>query len=161
MEDEYLQIISKIISNRKFKKLQDEVHHHNTNRYKHLVDVSYRTYKVCKKKNLDYVSATRAAVLHDFYFDNDFDKSRLRMFSHYKVAIGNANKICNLNMKEENIIASHMFPVGGKLPKYKESIIVNAIDDMISIKERVNGDYKKFKFAFRVLVIFFINFINY
>ena len=150
METEYLQIIDKIISNRKFKKLVNERHHHNSNRYQHLIDVSYKTYKVCKKLGLDYVSATRAAVLHDFYFDKDFTKNRTKMVKHYKVALKNAGKLCNLSPLEENIIASHMFPVGGKLPKYKESVVVNAIDDVISIKERVQGDVKKFRYAIKL-----------
>ena len=31
---------------------------------------------------------------------------------------------------EKNIICSHMFPIGGKVPKYLESVIVDIIDDL-------------------------------
>lgn len=152
-EDEFLQIVDKIISNRKFLKLKDEKHHHNSNRYKHMLDVSYKTYKYCKKKNLDYISATRAAVMHDFYFDTDFEKKGKKILKHYEIAIENAKKLGNLSEKEENIIASHMFPVGGKLPKYKESIVVDVIDDIVSTKERLNGDFSKVRFAIKLGVI--------
>lgn len=155
-EEEFLQIVNKIISNRKYLKLQNEKHHHNSNRYKHMMDVSYMTYKFCKKKNLDYKSATRAAILHDFYFDDDFKSSPKRMFKHYEVAIKNAKKLCNLNEKEENIIASHMFPIGGKIPKYKESIVVDVIDDIVSTKERINGDVKKLKYMVKLTIVLLI-----
>ena len=161
METEYLQIVNKIILNRKFLKLKDEVHHHNTNRYDHLIDVSYRTYKICKRLNLDYISATRAAVLHDFYFDNDFKSERKKMLKHYEVSIVNANKLCKLNEKEKNIIASHMFPIGGKLPKYFESVIVNVVDDCLSIKERVNGDVKRFNYAIKFISLLLMSFISF
>ena len=89
---EYLQIVEKILENRKFNKLKEETHHHNSNRFMHSLEVSYKTYKVCKKLNLDYESATRAALLHDFFFDSEFQNKKERMLRHPVKALENSMK---------------------------------------------------------------------
>ena len=154
---EYLQIVEKIFNNRKFNKLKEEIHHHNSNRFSHSVDVSYKTYKICKKLNLDYESATKAALLHDFFFESEFDNKRDQMLNHPKKALENAKKITNLTKKEENIIESHMYPVGGKLPRSIESVIVDIVDDYVSLKEKLGGDYRSLKAAMNFLFVLFIS----
>ena len=154
---EYIQIVEKLLSNRKFNKLKEETHHHNSNRFNHSLDVSYKTYKICKKLGLDYESAARAALLHDFFFDDEFNNKRERMLKHPYIALANAEKITKLSSKEKNIIASHMYPVGGKVPRYAESIIVDLVDDYVSVKEKFGGDLKSFKAAFNFLFILFIS----
>ena len=154
---EYLQIVEKIFNNRKFNKLKNETHHHNSNRFSHSVDVSYKTYKICKKLNLDYESATKAALLHDFFFESEFDNKRDQMLNHPKKAVENAKKITTLTKKEENIIESHMYPVGGKLPRSIESVIVDMVDDYVSLKEKLGGDYRSLKAAMNFLFVLFIS----
>ena len=90
---EYIQIVEKLLSNRKFNKLKEETHHHNSNRFNHSLDVSYKTYKICKKLGLDYESAARAALLHDFFFVDEFNNKRERMLKHPYIALANAEKI--------------------------------------------------------------------
>ncbi len=158
-DSEYLDITNKIFENNEFKKLKYEVHHINSNRLDHSICVSKKTYKVCKKFNLDYKSATKAALLHDFFFDDEFFNKKDQMLNHPKKAVENSLKITDLTDKEINIIESHMYPIGKKLPKYKESVIVNAIDDYVSIKERVSLDYAYFKTAVSFLIIVLINII--
>lgn len=154
---EYLQIVEKILNNRKFIKLKEEKHHHNSNRFNHSLEVSYTTYKICKKLKLNYKSAAKAALLHDFFFDKEFKNKKQQMFCHPKKALENAKKITTLTKKEENIITSHMCPIGRHIPKYKESIIVDLVDDYISLKEKFGIDYKNFKAAINFLFIVIIN----
>lgn len=154
---EYLQIVEKLLENRKFSKLKNETHHHNSNRFNHSVEVSYKTYKICKKLRLDYESATKAALLHDFFFDREFDNKRERLIKHPKIALENAKKITNLTEKEQNIITSHMYPIGGTLPKHIESVIVDAVDDYVSLKEKLGGDFKSLKTAVNFLFILLIS----
>lgn len=161
MDNNYLELTKKILSNRKFMKLKYEVHHRNTNRYDHSVDVSYRAYKICKKLNLDYKSVARAALLHDFYFDSEFKSECKKILKHPEASLENASKLCNLNDKEISIITSHMFPVGGKIPRNFESLIVNLVDDYVSIRERINGDFRKLRYAVRFIVLLFVCFIKY
>ncbi len=154
---EYLQIVGDLLENRKFNKLKQEKHHHNSNRFNHCVDVSYMTYNVCKKLKLDYESATKAALLHDFFFDDEFKNKRKRMLSHPETAIKNAKKITTLSSKEESIIVSHMYPIGGKMPKNIESIVVDVVDDYVSLKEKLGGDLKSLKAAVNFLFVLTIN----
>ena len=56
-----------ITTNREFKKLAYFSHHIYTSRYQHSINVAYYTYKMAKALKLDYVSATRGAMLHDFF----------------------------------------------------------------------------------------------
>lgn len=157
---EYLDITEKCINNRKFKKLINEKHHYVTNRYSHNLEVSYRTYKVCKYLKLDYKSATRAALVHDFFFDDEFNNKISKLTKHPQVAFVNASKLYHLNEKEQNIIKSHMFPFGGSIPKCRESVVVDLIDDYVSIKERCTGDLKYLVAACKFLFIAFISLIK-
>ncbi|MGM9878892.1 MAG: HD domain-containing protein [Bacilli bacterium] len=154
---EYLQIVEKLLENRKFGKLKNETHHHNSNRFNHSVEVSYKTYKICKKLGLDYESATKAALLHDFFFDAEFDNKRQRLIKHPMVALENASKITNLSKKEQNIIVSHMYPIGGKMPRCLESLVVDVVDDYVSLKEKLGGDFKSLKTAVNFLFILTIS----
>ena len=148
MEDkEFNDIVEDIVKNDEFNKLK-EYKHHGDNRLDHCIRVSYSSYKKAKKLKLDYNSAARAGLLHDFFFVNNQKitlKERLKVLvNHPKIALENSKKIVNLNKKEENIIVSHMFPIGFTLPKCKESILVNLVDDAFSIKERVLSTVKIF-----------------
>ena len=57
-----------------------------------------------------------------------------QLLKHPVKAVENANQIMSLNEKEQNIIESHMYPIGKKFPKYKESIIVDIVD-IVDLKE--------------------------
>lgn len=160
MSSEYLSIVEKILSNRKYQKLKNETHHHNSNRYKHSLEVSYLSYKIAKKMNLDYESVARAGLVHDFFFDKEIPNRGKRLIKHYQKSITNAEKLIKLNDMEKNIISSHMFPVGGTLPKYKESILVDMIDDYVSIKEKVSGDLKSLQTAAMFITIVITNFLR-
>ena len=93
---EFTSIISDILTNREFKKLAYFSHHIYTSRYQHSINVAYYTYKMAKALKLDYVSATRGAMLHDFflYYWQD-DKLTIKEHSdlHPKIALENAKKI--------------------------------------------------------------------
>ena len=132
------------------------------------MQVAYFTYLSCKKLKLDYVSATRAAMLHDLFLYDWRKKYRktnlsgLHAFVHPKIALENACKTFNLNDIEKDIIVKHMWPVTLSLPKYKESYIVTIMDKYSAcietfsyIKEKIE---KKtfYKYAYTFLSNFFI-----
>ncbi len=156
MNDEYNKIVNKIIKNKQFLKLKDETHHCVTNRYEHCKSVSYLVYKTTKKLNMDYISATRASLMHDFFYNNEFNTKKDKLFKHPSKSLENALKISNLNEKEKNIISSHMFPFGGKLPKYKESVLVDLIDDFVAVKERTATIVKYASVAFNFIIVMFL-----
>ena len=128
-KDEFLKIINDIENNNKFKELDNELHHGIT-RYGHSYRVAKATYKLSKTLKMNYIEATRAALLHDFYLDSDFsiEKSTKILSIHPNVALVNAKKYFEINDMQANIIKSHMFPLNGVRPKYKESWLVSLID---------------------------------
>lgn len=84
----------------------------------------------------------RGALLHD-YFLYDWhikDKShKWHGFVHAKFALHNAARDFELNQVEENMIVSHMFPLGRNIPKYRESMILCTADKLCALEETVNG----------------------
>lgn len=132
--NEFFSIIEDIISNNVVKQMKYFRQHCNTSCYKHCMQVAYFTYIACKKLKLDYISATRAAMLHDLFLydwrknNRDIILPGLHAFVHPQIALKNANQLFKLNQKEQDIILKHMWPVTFALPKYKESYIVTIMD---------------------------------
>ena len=65
---EFDEIIKDITENSNVSALKDHIQHINSSRYAHCKEVAFYTFLICKKLNLDYISAARGAMLHDFYF---------------------------------------------------------------------------------------------
>ena len=57
---EFFEIIQDIISNDTVKQMKNFRQHYNSSCYEHCLEVAYWSYLICKKLNLDYVSAARA-----------------------------------------------------------------------------------------------------
>lgn len=159
-DKEYLVLVSDILDNTEFKKLSNYMHH-NSNRFQHSLNVSYHSYKISKKLNLDYEKITRAALLHDFFFVDNCSLKRsnkiVTLFSHPRQALDNSLKYYDLSDMEKNIIASHMFPFGFDLPKYKESVLVDLIDDYVSICEATYAKKNELSAACTFLLVLFLN----
>ena len=138
---DFFRVIHTIIHNETVQQMKNYRQHCDTSCYKHCLYVAYYTYVVCKKLKLDYISATRAAMLHDLflydwrkeYIDEDFDG--LHAFTHPKIALRNSMKLFDLNKKEQDIILKHMWPVTISFPKYIESYIVTFMDKYSAIRE--------------------------
>lgn len=131
---EFFDIIKDVIANDTVKQMKNYRQHCNTSCYKHCMQVAYFTYITCKKLRLDYVSATRGAMLHDlFLYDwrkkyRDIDISGLHAFIHPRIALKNASEIFDLNDIEKDVIVKHMWPVTLNFPRYRESYIVTIMD---------------------------------
>ncbi len=135
-EKEFHEIIKDILKIDKFDCLQNELHH-GISRYHHCLRVAKGTYVITKKMHMDYERATRAALLHDFFTDEDtalYDvKEKFKI--HPDIALKNASKYFLLDPKQANIIASHMFPVCKVKPKYKEAWITSFVDKGVAFYE--------------------------
>ena len=146
-DTQYRNIIDEILKNREFNKLK-ELPHHKTTRLEHSKRVAYLSYRVCKKLNLDYVSAARGGLLHDFFTNKYTVKNTNKLIrNHPKIASANARKHFELSKKEINIIESHMFPISLKTkPKYKESYVVATADKIVWLYEKISGYEKAISF---------------
>lgn len=133
-----------ILNNKKFQKISYETHHGIT-RMEHTLRVSRNVYKVSKKMGLDYESATRAALLHDFFINDEFvsNLGLVQGVIHPDIALANAKGEFEINAIEENAIVAHMFPLTMTLPKYKESVVLTLVDKAVAIYE-----YFTYKFSY-------------
>ena len=119
--------------------------------------VAYYTYIVTKEMNLNYKEATIAALLHDFFIDEVKDMNSLsRLRKHPSYALENAKKYYELNDMQEDIIIHHMFPVTIIPPRYIESWIVDIIDDISAIYDKVYSMRKQLATIFNSFILFII-----
>lgn len=156
---EFEYIASEILDKDKYQSLKDEKHH-GLNRYEHSLRVAKNTYRVSKALKMDYISATRGALLHDYFNDADYQNTRgLKKNSlHPVIALNNARREYDLNSKEENIIVSHMYPFGKVKPNCKESWVVTGVDKSVAIYECARY---KFKEQLMFLFILTLNFMHF
>lgn len=142
-DKEFQDIMNPLIENKKVQEMKKYRHHFSVNCYNHCYDAAYHCYKICKKHNLDYKSAARAAMLHDMFLYDWHIKQEgkkgflnLHAFSHPKIACENACKEFDLNEKEKDIILKHMWPVTlFSLPKSREAFILTWVDKHCTIFE--------------------------
>lgn len=161
LDSEYLEIVKNILNNKEYKELR-KCEHHGINRYEHSLKVSYMAYKYAKKHNLDYKEAAIGGLLHDFFITGNmnFIEKTKSFFNHPKKSLSNSLKFYSITAKEENIIISHMFPFGSKIPKYKESWVVSLCDKKVAFTEfRLKFNYK-FRYASNLTLLILLNFIK-
>ena len=130
-------LIKDIINNQNFRELDNELHH-GISRFGHSYRVAEGVYKVTKKLHMNYKEATRAALLHDFYFNYQLEENGevKNLVEHPDIALLNASKYYELSDLQKNMIASHMFPLSKVLPKYKESFCITIVDKVVAIYEQ-------------------------
>ena len=156
----FISIISDMIENNTVKQMNDFKQHYETTCFEHCLVASYYCYLLCKKFNLDYISCSRAAMLHDlFLYDwrkRQNGRKGLHAFTHPQTAYDNASKLFDLNEKEKDIIVKHMWPVTLALPKYKESYILTLVDKYCALNESYQEIFNRFcqKKVFRYAYVF-------
>lgn len=159
LNEEFNLIIKDIINNQEFQKMK-KITHHGITRFNHSLRVSYYTFLLAKKLKLNYKEATRAALLHDFFTDETSDmKTKKALKEHPKIALNNSKKYFEISKLQEDIILKHMYPITLSMPKYKESWLVDIIDDFASLYEKTYSVNKQIKaaatFIFIMLLIRF------
>ncbi len=154
-EKEFYEIIKDIYEHEEVLKLKLH-YHHNSSIYEHVMDVSYLSYRACKFLKLDYQSAARGALLHDFFLYDwrrhdvpDLPEEKYHGIEHPKIALANARKYFILNDIEKDIVIKHMWPLTLVPPKYKESFVVSFADKYFASKEFITK-FKQRKIENRV-----------
>ena len=158
-DDEFQSIIKELIENDTVQQMKNFKQHYETTCFEHCYTAAYYCYLICKKFNLDYHSATRAAMLHDlFLYDWRIKNGRkgFHAFTHGKLACKNACELFDLNEKEKDIIIKHMWPVTIAFPKSAEGFILTFVDKYCAISESMEIIKSKLfmKKAFRYAYIF-------
>lgn len=147
---EYNKLVDDLLNNDIVLKMKNYIQHGNTTCYQHCINVSYYSYKICKKLRLDIESAARAGLLHDlFLYDWHTNSPKTTFFkqhgfTHPQIAYDNAKKYFNINEIEKDMILKHMFPLTLKFPKYKETFVIILVDKWCTMKEFFDGLYNKY-----------------
>lgn len=142
-DKEYIDIVYDILTNENFKSMDKYMQHGNTSTKLHSINVSYLSYKICKRFKLNYKAAARSGLLHDYYlydWHTHYEKTGLRFhgFTHPKTALKNALNEFTLSNLEQNIILRHMWPLTIIPPKNLEGLVVTFVDKYCSILETCN-----------------------
>jgi uncharacterized protein len=149
LENEYTEIVKDILYHDEFRKLRN-FYHHNSSIYEHARIVSYVSYRICKYLNLDFRSAARGGLLHDFFLydwrkhrKSYMTKNKIHGRAHPEIALNNSMKHFKLNEVEKDIIIKHMWPLTFRPPRYQESFVVTFADKYIASKEYIDVFRKK------------------
>lgn len=138
-DEEFQQIIEELINNETVQQMKNFRQHYETSCFDHCYTAAYYCFLICKKYHLDYISATRAAMLHDlFLYDwrvRQPDRKGFHAFTHGKKACENACQLFNLNEKEKDIIIKHMWPVTIEPPKSLEGLVLTLVDKYCAMSE--------------------------
>lgn len=138
-DKEFQDIIQPLITNDTVQQMKNFKQHYETTCFDHCLTAAYYCYFICKKYHLDYLSATRGAMLHDlFLYDwrkRQPDRKGLHAFTHGKKACENACKLFDLNEKEKDMIIKHMWPVTIEFPRSFEGFILTFVDKYCAMSE--------------------------
>ena len=166
--EEFNMIIYDLANHPTVQKMKLYRQHYDTNCFDHCYNVAFYSYLICKKLNLDYISVSRAGMLHDlFLYDwrkKQPEHKRFHGFRHPRIALNNASKLFDLNEKEKDIILKHMWPITIIPPKYIEGYIITLTDKYCALEESYNHYFNYFKkrklfryaYIFLCLVFFII-----
>jgi uncharacterized protein len=121
--------IREILEHPAFLSLSLYRHHGKQSRLLHVVAVAELVFVAARLRGFDAVSATRAALLHDFYFyDRSMERRKGHWNTHPLVALENAMKYFELNDIERDAIERHMWPITNQRPRFQESRLVSLAD---------------------------------
>lgn len=137
-DSEYLTLVDDLLARREVQSLAQYTQHHHSDRLTHSLSVSYRSYCIAKRLGLNTRAVARAGLLHDlFFYDWRVTKFELgtHAFIHARVAVRNAEKLTPLSPMEKDIILKHMWGATTALPHYRESILVDFVDDYQAVVE--------------------------
>lgn len=138
LDSEYRALVGDLLASREVQSLAQYTQHHHSDRLTHSLSVSYKSYCIAKRFGLNAKAVARAGLLHDlFFYDWRVTKFELgtHAFIHARVAVRNAEKLTTLSPMEKDIILKHMWGATTALPHYRESMLVDFVDDYQAVVE--------------------------
>lgn len=147
MQERYASTLRDLQSDSRVLMMKKFPQHGGTNTYDHCMNVTVTAVRLARAfrlKEYKLANIVVGGMLHDFYL-YDYHKHRrtprgIHAFSHPQAALDNAREIRDLNKRQENVIASHMFPATiSRAPRYAESWIVNIADKYCALRELIAG----------------------
>ena len=137
---------SDILQSKNFKYTKEHIQHGNMTVNSHCLNVAKYSLAFSRKLHIkcNERELIRGALLHDYFLYDWHDKDcpRHHFTQHPRRAAKNAKKDFKITKKEEEIILSHMFPTGLKLPKSKEAVVLTLADKHCATKEFLHLSHK-------------------
>lgn len=136
-DEDFAACISDLVSHEMVWSMGDFIQHADISCLEHSFYVSYISYLMCRRLGLDYHSAARGGLLHDFFLYDWHGTGFKGMhgLKHPRIALNNAKKYFKLNDIEKDIIKKHMWPLTVKLPIHKEAVVVLLADKYCTCME--------------------------
>ncbi len=135
---EYYACVKDMIEHDAVRSMRRFNQHRGVDCLEHSLNVSFKSYLICRRFGLDYRSAARGGLLHDFFlydWHTENPYGGLHGFRHPKIAAINASRHFTLNKKEQDVIRKHMWPLTPALPKHLESLVVLLVDKFCCVRE--------------------------
>lgn len=135
---EFLSCVADLLATPQVQSMRQWIHHPGVTCFEHSVFVSYIAFRLARRWGKDYRMAARMGLLHDLYLYDPADRSAHpgnQCFDHPVAACRNAEALMELSDKERNIILSHMWPLGGALPRSLEAWLVDLVDTVCASLE--------------------------
>lgn len=134
----YLGCVEDLLSIEQVASMKQWNHHFSVTTYDHSLFVSYVAFRLARRWRCDYKMAARMGLLHDLYLYDSHAPSInpiRQCFAHPVAAVLNARMLLSMSEKEENIIASHMWPLSKTMLRSREALIVNLADKFCATLE--------------------------
>ncbi len=139
---EFQKAVSTVLDSKNVQLTKTFTQHGEVSVFAHSMAVAAYSKKLADKLHIkcDSESLIRGAMLHDFFLYDWHETSNigdgLHGFAHPYTASKNAVREFDLSPRELDIIRKHMWPLTiTKLPKYRESWLVCAVDKYCSVLE--------------------------
>lgn len=133
----YRALVDDLLKSELVKSMAKFMQHGDLTCLDHCLHVSYVSFRCCRLLGLDFRSAARGALLHDFFlYDWHSAPPGIgpHVFVHPSIALKNAS-VFDLNVKEKDIIKKHMWPLTVIPPRCLESLVVCIVDKSCTIAE--------------------------
>ncbi len=137
-EEEFVALTRELLESHQVRMMGRWKHHGPVTTLDHSLFVAFSSYRLARLLRLDAYAAARGGLLHDLYLYDSRDRSAHpgnQCLDHPRAAARNAAQVTDLSDKERNIILSHMWPLGGALPRSLEAWLVDLVDTVCATLE--------------------------
>ena len=137
---EYMECVRDIMESPVFQSMESFIQHGDTTCMAHCLQVSYMSYRICKRLGWNWVEAARAGLLHDLFL-YDWHTHRKETgncfhgFTHPGKALENGIRHFDLTENEKNMILRHMWPLTPIPPKTREGFVIVYSDKYCGLAE--------------------------
>ena len=144
-QTEFTDQIDDLLRTQAVQNLKYYSHHQRVTRYEHVLLVAQLSFRIARAWGLDSRAVARSALLHDLYHGGKDSNYLRHARNHPLTALHNALEVTELSEKEQNIIASHMWPLCAARPRSWEAWLVNAVDTLTAFVDVLgcNGKLRK------------------